>query len=121
MKKAVYLLISMLLTLTISLYGKHNGSATNLPMGDQVKILSSPDLYNLAVKWAEEYNKQFAGADIKVINATDLQSAEDFISLGNLGIISGDYSGHMSKVPFLEGGCRPRRDCPGYKCKKSIH
>ena len=52
MKRAVYLLIILLLALCNSLYSRHSNSGNDLSQGDSLEAVATPDLYNLAVKWA---------------------------------------------------------------------
>ena len=50
MKRAVYLLISLLLVLCNGLYAKHSGNNATLPPGDSLTVISGPDLFNLSIE-----------------------------------------------------------------------
>lgn len=65
--------------------------ADNITPGDSLKVLSTPDLYDLSVKLAEEYNRQSSGAFIKVVKVSDPGKAVNLLGEGNLGIFSGDF------------------------------
>jgi len=91
MKKAIYLLIGMLL-MNYSYSSSMNLIMENTsPSIDSLKVLSTPDLYNLSVKWATEYNKLYPGKNIKVINISDAKMAGSLIEKGNLGFVSNEY------------------------------
>jgi ABC-type phosphate transport system substrate-binding protein len=63
----------------------------NLTVIDSVRVLSSPDLYKLSLKWANEYNKISQDAKIKVISITDREMAENLLKKGELGFVSEEY------------------------------
>ena len=91
MKRAVYLLIIMLLALCNSLYSSHSYSGSNLSQGDSLQVVATPDLYDLSVKWASEYNSMVPGANIKVLNVSDQQIAGDLIKEGSIGFVSNEF------------------------------
>jgi len=88
MKRAVYLLIFMLLTVCNSLYSSPSFSGSNLYEDDSLQVVATPDLYNLSVKWASEYNNLVPGANIKVLNVSDKQKAGELIKKGSIGFVS---------------------------------
>jgi len=97
-----------------------------LSPGDSLKVLSTPELYNISMKWAVEYNKLFPGANIKVINVADPEKAGDLIKEGNIGFFSNEFYAGLkneslwkvvvgrdvivpvinAKNPFIEEICR---------------
>ncbi len=91
MKRAIYLLIILLLITVSSVFKSQPAAGSSLPPGDSLKVVSSPDLYNLSLKWAEEYNRQFPGMNIKIVKVGDPEKAGEFIKDGYLGFISGDF------------------------------
>ena len=91
MKRTVLLSISVLLLFCNSLYSKHPENSNNPLPGDSIKVMASPDLYNLSTKWAVEYNKLVPGAQIKVVNISDQEKAEDFLKAGSLGFVSNGF------------------------------
>jgi glycine cleavage system H lipoate-binding protein/ABC-type phosphate transport system substrate-binding protein len=91
MKRAVFLLIILLLTLCNSLYSRHSAAGANPLPGDSLKVVATPDLYNLSVKLAVEYNRLFPGVNIKVINAPDQKKAGDQIRDGSIGFVSSEF------------------------------
>jgi glycine cleavage system H lipoate-binding protein/ABC-type phosphate transport system substrate-binding protein len=126
MRRAVYLLISLLLAMCNNLYSRHIESRNTLSPGDSLKVLSTPELYNISMKWAVEYNKLFPGANIKVINVADPEKAGDLIKEGNIGFFSNEFYAGLkneslwkvvvgrdvivpvinAKNPFIEEICR---------------
>jgi glycine cleavage system H lipoate-binding protein/ABC-type phosphate transport system substrate-binding protein len=93
MKRPMRLLICLLLINCINLSSKGSAKGDDLSPGDSLKVLSTPDLFNLSLKWAGEYNKLYPGAKIKVIRVSDPGLTENLIDKGNVGIISDEYSG----------------------------
>jgi len=94
MLRAAYLSISLLLFICNSLYSNYSGSRNNPEPGDSLKILTTPDLYKLSVKWAIEYNRLFPGANVKVISVADQEKTEDLIKKGGIGFFSNEsYAG----------------------------
>jgi glycine cleavage system H lipoate-binding protein/ABC-type phosphate transport system substrate-binding protein len=91
MKRTIILLISLLLLnlgLTKGIPGERDKSTSN---SDSIKILSSPDLYNLSVKWAEEYAKVNPEAKIEIINVSDNKTTGHIINRASFVIISDNY------------------------------
>ena len=74
MKRAVFLSISLLLILFSNLYSSYFSPGNNVNPGDSLTVAATPDLYDLSMKWADEYNRQFPGANIKVINAPKFET-----------------------------------------------
>lgn len=91
MKRVINFLISLLLVNCNCLYSNYSASGDNLFSGDSLKVLTTPDLYNLSVKWAGEYNRLFPGTKIRVINISDVGTVDDLIKYGNIGFVSNDY------------------------------
>ena len=92
MKRVSYLLISLLLINYSSLSCNELIAKNNLSTGDSIKIVSTPDLFNLSVKWASEYNRLNPGTKIKVIDVSDSKIAGDLIEKGNIGFISNELN-----------------------------
>lgn len=99
MKKAVYISITLLIIIGNGLSGIKPVAGVSTPAADSLKIFSAPDLYNLSVKWAEEYNRQFPDARIRVVSVPDQKNFEANIREGNIGFISGDYSRYLKAEP----------------------
>jgi glycine cleavage system H lipoate-binding protein/ABC-type phosphate transport system substrate-binding protein len=91
MKRSVYLLISLLLAMCNSLYSSYSDSGNDLTGSDSLKVMATPDLYNLTLSWAAEYNRQYPGANISVINVADQERAADLLKKGNIGFVSGEF------------------------------
>ena len=73
-------------------------SERNLSSSDSIRVLSSPDLYNLSIKWAGEYNKLFPETKIKVISVSDTKMVSKLLEKGDIGFVSNEYySGFASE------------------------
>jgi glycine cleavage system H lipoate-binding protein/ABC-type phosphate transport system substrate-binding protein len=91
MKRIINLLICILL-LTYSHVSGREPVAENISLpDDSVRIISTPDLYNLSITWASEYNRLFPGMKVKVIRVSDTKVADKLITDGNIGFVSNDY------------------------------
>jgi len=75
----------------INIQCKELVTGTNLSTGDSIRIFSTPDLYNLAFKWADEYNRLYPGMRISINKVTDAGTAEKFLKEGTMGFVSKEY------------------------------
>lgn len=75
----------------LNIYSKESAVETNPSSRDTIRIFSTPDLYNLVIKWSGEYNKLNPGINIGVLMAADAKMAEKLIQRGNIGFISKEY------------------------------
>jgi glycine cleavage system H lipoate-binding protein/ABC-type phosphate transport system substrate-binding protein len=91
MKKTIILLISLLLLIYSNLSSKDLFTNTVTYPEDSIKILTTPDLYNLSIKWADEYSRAFPGKRVKVISVSDSKMADNLIEEGNIGFVSNEY------------------------------
>jgi len=62
-----------------------------LTTSDSIKVFSSPDLYNLSLKWASEYNKISPESKIKVISVKNGRMADNLLEKGEIGFVSNEY------------------------------
>ncbi len=92
--------MSLLIALCSTMNGRQAGSNKNTSGGAPLRIIASPDLYDLSKKWAEEYNRQSEGPVISVINAADPEKTGDLIRQGELAVISGEYAKSMKDGDF---------------------
>jgi glycine cleavage system H lipoate-binding protein/ABC-type phosphate transport system substrate-binding protein len=74
----------------------------NLSSTDSIRVLSSPDLYNLSFKWAGEYNKISTEAKIKVICIKEGKMASDLLKRGEMGFVSNDYYSGFDSESILK-------------------
>ncbi len=91
MKRAIYLLIGILLmnysySSSMDLVRENKSQA-----GDSLKIFSTPDLSKLSIKLANEYNKIYPDKKIKVLTVSDTKMVSSLIEKGNNGFISSAY------------------------------
>ncbi len=94
MKRGIILLISLLLMNYSNLYGKSSITVSTRSPGDSIRVLSSPDLYNLTAIWASEYNKLFPETKINVIKFSEAAVNDNLLQKGAIGFVSNkDYSG----------------------------
>lgn len=97
MKRVLIFLISLLLINYSAISSKLNAGTTSLST-DSISVLSAPDLYNLSVRWATEYNTLFPGTKIQVINISDPKIMKSLLEKGDIGFVSnGSYSGLTSE------------------------
>jgi glycine cleavage system H lipoate-binding protein/ABC-type phosphate transport system substrate-binding protein len=74
-----------------NLSSKEAVTENNLIPEDSIRVMSTPDLYGLSVKWAEEYKRLFPEMKIRVISVSDSKMADKLIADGNIGFVSNDY------------------------------
>jgi glycine cleavage system H lipoate-binding protein/ABC-type phosphate transport system substrate-binding protein len=91
MKRIIIFLISCLLV-NYSISSNPGLAARDLSASDSIRVLSSPDLYNLSLKWAGEYNKIFPETKIKVISVNYEKITDNFLDQGEIGFVSNEYS-----------------------------
>ncbi len=91
MKKVMFLLIILLLMYCNNLISKGSIIGNDLPPGDSLQLFSTPDLYNLALKWTGEYIRLYPGTKVKVRSVSDSKQAENLIDKGNIGFVSDNY------------------------------
>lgn len=92
MKNKILLFIGLLLLFSSNLSSKEKellNKNSVLPQGT-INVLSSPDLYNLTTKWANEYCRLHPGVIIKVVNSSDVQKVDFSKEGANLGFISNE-------------------------------
>ena len=93
MKRIIIFLINCLLV-NYSIGSNPGLTERNLTTTDSIRVLSSPDLYNLSLKWASEYNKISPESKIKVISVKNGRIADNLLEKGEIGFVSNEfYSG----------------------------
>jgi glycine cleavage system H lipoate-binding protein/ABC-type phosphate transport system substrate-binding protein len=75
----------------LNIYSKESATETNLSSGDTIRFFSTPDLYKLAIRWSDEYNKLNPGINIGVIKAADTRIAKRLMQRGDIGFVSKEY------------------------------
>ena len=78
----------------------HSYNGSNFLPDDSLQVVATPDLYSLSVKWASEYNSLVPGANIKVINVSDPQRADDLIKRGSIGFVSDEFYSGLNNEPL---------------------
>jgi glycine cleavage system H lipoate-binding protein/ABC-type phosphate transport system substrate-binding protein len=91
MKRSILLFLGILLVNYFTLSGKAAGSAERFSSEDSIKVLSTPDLYNLSCRWVAEYLKSNPDTKIKVISIEDSRAAKDLLRGGNVGLVSKNF------------------------------
>jgi glycine cleavage system H lipoate-binding protein/ABC-type phosphate transport system substrate-binding protein len=91
MKKTITLLISLLLMNYGYISGKELLTVKNPSTKDSTIVLSTPDLYNLSIRWANEFNKHYPEMKIKILAASDKKMTDKLIAKGNIGFVSNEY------------------------------
>jgi glycine cleavage system H lipoate-binding protein/ABC-type phosphate transport system substrate-binding protein len=91
MKRIIYLLISLLLINYSNAESSPFIPESNNLTSDSIKVISTPDLYNLTNLWANEYNKMFPGSKLEIIRVSDSRMANDLLERGAIGFTSNEY------------------------------
>lgn len=100
MKRSMTFLTFLLIVVYSCLAGNAPFNKSNFLPSDSIVVLSTPDLYNISTKWAEEFNKLNTGAKISVFSVTDAGMEEILSTKGKIGFISRDISSIISEEPF---------------------
>jgi glycine cleavage system H lipoate-binding protein/ABC-type phosphate transport system substrate-binding protein len=106
MKRSVVFFLIILFINWITLNGKPEGREEVISSDDSIKVLCTPDLYNLSVTWVAEYIKVHPGARITLLSVHGSEIKADQLKEGNIGLISNQfYSGHdaESHLQFVIG------------------
>jgi glycine cleavage system H lipoate-binding protein/ABC-type phosphate transport system substrate-binding protein len=88
MKRVIYLLIGLLLINYSNLSSKELITGNGSSSGDSIKILTTPDLYNLSVKWTSEYKKQYPETKIRIITVSENLTANNPFEKGDIGFFA---------------------------------
>jgi len=90
MKNKILFITSVLLLFSISLFSSEKAGRSNSSSGDSLTVISSPDLYPLALKWVSEFSAVAPEIKISVLKAS---GTEDFkLNAGSdLGFVSREY------------------------------
>ena len=91
MKKSIIFLTGLLLMNYSVLRGGNISLISPVYSGDSIRVLCSPDLFNLSVKWTEEYKKLFPETKIKLINLKSTKIAGSLVEKGSIGFVTNDY------------------------------
>lgn len=92
MKKTAFVLVGFLLLQCSNLLGEEAVSENSLSQKSTLSVLSSPELYNLAAKWATEYQHLYPGREINIINSGNTGTAGLIESGASFGIVSGEHT-----------------------------
>ncbi len=90
MKKTAFVLIGFLLLQCSNLLGEEAVSENSLSQKSTISVLSSPEFYNLAAKWATEYQRLYPGREINLINSGNTGTDGLIESGASFGIVSGE-------------------------------
>ena len=90
MKNKFLFITSVLLLFSVSVFSSDKTSRSNSSSGDSLSVISSPDLYPLALKWANEFRAVAPEIKISVMQAagTEAFSLDDG---SDLGFVSQEY------------------------------
>ncbi len=95
MKNKILLVTSVLILLCLNLSSRDTKSNSSIGQ-DSLRILCSPDLYDLSEKWALEYNRLFPEVKFSVQKFAGAK-AIDIGSEANLGMVSQSYFNQAGK------------------------
>jgi glycine cleavage system H lipoate-binding protein/ABC-type phosphate transport system substrate-binding protein len=91
MKTKIILLISFILLNYSNINSKDSMNEISPAPGDSIKLLSTPDLYKLSVKWVYEFTRMNPEIKVRVISVPDAQITENLLKNGNIGLVSNKY------------------------------
>jgi glycine cleavage system H lipoate-binding protein/ABC-type phosphate transport system substrate-binding protein len=91
MKTKIILLISFMLLNYSNINSKNSMNEISPAPGDSIKLLSTPDLYKLSVKWVYEFTRMNPDTKIRIISVPEAQIAENLLKNGNIGLVSNKY------------------------------
>jgi len=91
MKKGIILVISLLLMNYCYANSGKLLTEENTFTRDSLNIISTPDLFSLSNKWAEEFNRVNPEIKIKIIRVSDKRTIDKFIDKGIIGLVSKEY------------------------------
>jgi len=92
MKNIVLALIGVLVLDSSGLYSEKVETKNNLSQEGSINVLSTPELYNLTTKWANEYSRLHPELKINVISDKDANTTSLHEADANFGFISGDHT-----------------------------
>lgn len=92
MKTKILVFISVSLLFYGNVFSKGEVTNSNPGLKGSISVLTTPELYGLATKWATEFSGLNPGLKINIINADDSKTG-NFIEAGvNFGFVSGNHS-----------------------------
>jgi glycine cleavage system H lipoate-binding protein/ABC-type phosphate transport system substrate-binding protein len=100
MKRISIFVISLLLINYSSIYCKGSTKGIDSSLFDSLRILSSPDLFNLSAKWVAEYKKINPESGIRIISVPDEKIADKLASEGNIGFVTNEYYSGLKSQSF---------------------
>ena len=90
MKKLTILLSGLLMIVQFGIPGKGSAQGqTSVPL----KVLSTPELYDLSSKWCEEYSKANPDKPVKAVSIDNPKVALKMISEGTMAFVPGNFTG----------------------------
>jgi glycine cleavage system H lipoate-binding protein/ABC-type phosphate transport system substrate-binding protein len=101
MKRIIFLLISIILLNISNISISCSLNESNNNKIDSVKLLSSPDLFNLSNKWASEFNKVNPDIRISVEIVTTSKNPENLFANATIGFVSNEYVSDLSKESIM--------------------
>lgn len=106
MKRSIVFFLSILFISWITLNGKPEGRGEGISSSDSIKVLCTPDLYNLSGIWVAEYIKVHPEAKIRVLSVPGSEIKTDQLKEGQIGLLSDQvYTGtdSESQIEFVVG------------------
>jgi glycine cleavage system H lipoate-binding protein len=91
MKRSIVFILSILFINLVSLNGEPAGLKDRISSEDSIKVLSTPDLFNISLIWVKEYNKINPGARISVLSVPGKNINTDLLRDGNIGMLSNKF------------------------------
>jgi|WetSurMetagenome_2_1015567.scaffolds.fasta_scaffold01623_1 glycine cleavage system H lipoate-binding protein/ABC-type phosphate transport system substrate-binding protein len=102
MKRTIILLINLLLINYSIINSAVPVTEVNSATGDSIRIISTPDLYNLSITWANEYNRLNPAVKVKVITVEDTKMTDNLLKEGNIGFVSNEFSPELNNKSLVK-------------------
>jgi glycine cleavage system H lipoate-binding protein/ABC-type phosphate transport system substrate-binding protein len=100
MKTKVLVFIGVALLFCSNVFSKEEVAKDNQAQKGSISVLTTPELYDLATKWATEYSSLNPGLKINVINSNDAKTTNVSEAGANFGIIAGDHAAANMSEPL---------------------
>ena len=91
MKRIIIFAFSLLLINYSSIYCKGSVKGNDSSPVDSLRIITTPDLFNLSAKWVAEYKKVNPESRIRIISVPDEKTAHKLVAEGNIGFVTNEY------------------------------
>lgn len=100
MKTRIFLIIGLLLLSCSIADSKEAEIGSNPSVEGTIKVFTSPDIYNLTIKWTSEYSSINPKVQFKVIKAADINISRMLNKDSGIGFIADEFNVALSDQSF---------------------